>query len=96
VLCGLALFVSPRTLAAEPYRANWESLGKRVATEWFSDAKFGIYTYWGPVTVGSQDAERGRVQWYGMGMYQPKDEAFEFHRKRLETRGSLDTRTLCG
>ena len=66
----------PMGAAKLPYEASWESLGKHVAPEWFKDAKFGIYTHWGPVTVGSENAERGRVQWYGMGMYQPDDAAF--------------------
>jgi alpha-L-fucosidase len=69
--------------AENPYEASWESLSKHAVPEWFKDAKFGIYTHWGPVTVGSEDAEQGRVQWYGMGMYQPKNAAFEFHRQKF-------------
>jgi alpha-L-fucosidase len=83
VLCGLCLTPKDQINADEPYKASWKSLSKHVDPEWFKDAKFGIYTHWGPVTVGSEDAERGRVQWYGMGMYQPDDSAFEFHRKRF-------------
>ncbi|WP_419194828.1 alpha-L-fucosidase [Novipirellula herctigrandis] len=68
-------------MADQPYEADWTSLSKHVAPEWFKDAKFGIYTHWGPVTVGSENAEKGGVQWYGMRMYEPKNPAFDFHRE---------------
>lgn len=82
-LWALCLLIPSDAVAEGPYQANWESLSKHNAPEWFQDAKFGIYTHWGPVTVGSEDAERGRVQWYGMGMYQPHDRAFQFHREKF-------------
>lgn len=81
VVCSLSVVTG--VAAEEPYQANWESLSKHVAPDWFKDAKFGIYTHWGPVTLGSEDAQRGRVQWYGMSMYQPKDPAFQFHREKF-------------
>lgn len=39
----------------ETYEPTWESLSKHKIPEWFRDAKFGIYTHWGPVTVGAED-----------------------------------------
>jgi len=69
--------------AQQPYEPTWESLKKHVDPDWFRDAKFGIYTHWGPVTVGSQDAKLGRVQWYVRAMYQPKDPAFQYHRDKF-------------
>jgi alpha-L-fucosidase len=71
------------TSRAEPYEATWKSLSRHGNPEWFRDAKFGIYTHWGPVTIGAEDAKKGSVQWYGMGMYQPKDAAFQFHREKF-------------
>ncbi len=66
------------------FEPDWESLSKHYQTpEWFRDAKFGIYTHWGPVTVGAEDATKGRVQWYGRGMYMPDDPAFEYHRNKF-------------
>jgi len=47
-----------------PYRPAWESLKVHQDPEWFRNAKFGIYTHWGPVTVGSEDCPSGG-QWYG-------------------------------
>lgn len=75
--CGLG-----KISAEEPYQPTWESLKKHDAPEWFRDAKFGIYTHWGPVTVGAEDGPGG-VQWYGRNMYLPKSPTFEYHRKRF-------------
>ncbi len=70
-----------QTLAAGPYRAEWTSLQAHRDPEWFRDAKFGIYTHWGPVTVGAEGGPGG-VQWYGKSMYEPKSPTFEYHRKK--------------
>jgi alpha-L-fucosidase len=34
-------------LGAQPYQPNWESLDKRPAPAWFTDAKFGVFIHWG-------------------------------------------------
>ena len=60
-----------RTIGAGPYRPEWTSLKAHKDPEWFRDAKFGIYTHWGPVSVGAEDGPGG-VQWYGKNMYEPK------------------------
>lgn len=70
-----------RTIAAGPYRADWSSLKTHKDPEWFRDAKLGIYTHWGPVTVGAEDGPGG-VQWYGKNMYEPKSPTFEYHRQK--------------
>ena len=70
-----------RTLAAGPYRSEWASLKAHQDPEWFRDAKFGLYTHWGPVTVGAEDGPAG-VQWYGKSMYEPKSPTFEYHRQK--------------
>jgi len=50
--------------------------------EWFRDAKFGIYTHWGPITVGAEDGPGG-VQWYGRNMYMEKSPTFAYHRQKF-------------
>ena len=80
-----ALLMSAAASAAEPnlqYAPTWESLSKHKVPEWFRDAKFGIYTHWGPVTVGAEDGPGG-VQWYGRSMYMPESPTFEYHRKKF-------------
>ena len=79
----LALFITPIVGAEKrpTFEANWESLNARKTPEWFRDAKFGIYTHRGPVTVGAEDGPGG-VQWYGRHMYMEKSPTFEYHRKK--------------
>ncbi|MEM6644441.1 MAG: alpha-L-fucosidase [Bacteroidota bacterium] len=55
------------------YEENWESLSKVNQTpEWFLDAKFGIYTHWGPVSEALLESKEGRWYsgWYGKAMYE--------------------------
>ena len=72
-----------QTISKGPYKPEWDSLKAHKDPEWFRNAKFGIYTHWGPVTVGSEDAQAGDCQWYGMNMYAPKSPLFEYHRKKF-------------
>ena len=70
------------TKSNDRFKPMWESLAKHETPEWFRDAKFGIYTHWGPVTVGAEDGPGG-VQWYGRNMYMPNSPTFKYHRKRF-------------
>ena len=78
------------TIAKGPFQPDWQSLKAHQDPEWFRDAKFGIYTHWGPVTVGAEDAPEGGwktgavgAQWYGMALYQTGSVIFPFHRERF-------------
>ena len=73
--------VLPTAWSKPAYEPDWVSLSKHRIPEWFRDAKFGIYTHWGPVTVGAEDGPGG-VQWYGRNMYNPKSPTFDYHRKK--------------
>ncbi len=54
---------------SEKYTPDWESLSKfNEAPEWFKDAKLGIYTHWGPQSLGNLGMENG-AGWYGQQMY---------------------------
>lgn len=68
-----------------PYQETWESLKKFPKNpEFFLDAKFGIYTHWGPVTVATDHPDsEGGVQWYGRNMYNKDDPAFSYHQERF-------------
>ena len=37
----------------QPFEPNWNSLATHITPQWFKDAKFGIYTHWGPYSVPS-------------------------------------------
>jgi alpha-L-fucosidase len=63
-----------------PFKPEWQSLKAHQDPEWFRDAKFGIYTHWGPVTVGCEDAPQGG-EWYGREMYLTNDPIYAWHQK---------------
>ena len=70
------------TIAQGPFKADWDSLKAHKDPEWFRDAKFGIYTHWGPVTLGADGAKSG-MEWYGQQMYLPNHAAFKYHQERF-------------
>ena len=63
-----------------PLEPTWKSLSTHQDPEWFRDAKLGIYTHWGPVTVG---CEESGGQWYGSEMYIAGNPVFEYHKKKF-------------
>ncbi len=74
----------------KPYEPTWRSLCAHAVPDWFRDAKFGIYTHWGPYTVpaygGGSDAlvgKRGSYNsaWYPRHMYDPEHACSVFHQK---------------
>jgi Alpha-L-fucosidase len=50
------------------FKPDWGSLKAHQDPGWFRDAMVCIYTHWGPVTVGREDAPQGG-KWYGREMY---------------------------
>ena len=60
-----------------PFKPDWASLKAHQDPEWFRDAKFGIYTHWGPVAVGCEDAPQGG-EWYGREMYETNSLIFAY------------------
>ena len=70
------------TIAAGPSKPNWESLKSHHDPEWFRDAKFGIYTHWGPISVVTEKAPTF-MEWYGHQCYLTNDPAFAYHRQKF-------------
>jgi alpha-L-fucosidase len=81
LLVLLALCSPLMALADGPYAPDWESLKAHKDPEWFRDAKLGIYTHWGPVTVGCEDSPKGG-QWYGHEMYKTDNPVFAYHKAK--------------
>jgi alpha-L-fucosidase len=79
---GTATAEIDRIVAGGPFEPTWESLKNHKDPGWFADAKFGIYTHWGPVTVGAEDGPEGS-QWYGKSMYSPASPVFAYHRRKF-------------
>ncbi len=77
----LALILSVSALAQKgklpiadgPYKPTDESLQQNQYPDWFRDAKFGIWSHWGPQAVPRQG------DWYARRMYQEKDPAYKYH-----------------
>ncbi len=59
-----------------PFDASRASLERYRTPDWFRDAKFGIWSHWGPQAVPR------RGDWYARRMYIPGDAAYEDHIKR--------------
>ena len=65
-----------------PFRADWESLQKYEAPEWYKDAKFGIFIHWGAYSVPAFGNE-----WYPRSMYSSGSPEYRHH---IETYGKQD------
>jgi alpha-L-fucosidase len=60
-------------IADGPFKPTDESLQQYQYPEWFRDAKFGIWSHWGPQAVPRQG------DWYARRMYQENDPAYKYH-----------------
>jgi alpha-L-fucosidase len=57
-----------------PFRADWDSLQKYEAPEWYRDAKFGIFIHWGVYSVPAFGSE-----WYPRMMYVEGSPEYKHH-----------------
>jgi alpha-L-fucosidase len=68
---------SSDSLAPGPFAGTMDSLRTFQIPEWFSDAKFGIWSHWGPQSaIGDGD-------WYARNMYIQGSEQYEYHLQRF-------------
>lgn len=56
-----------------PFEANMPSLLKYQCPEWFRDAKFGIWSHWGPQSVPMYG------DWYARNMYREDSDQYRYH-----------------
>ena len=54
---------------------TWDSLQSYSCPDWFRNAKFGIWSHWGPQVVPM------RGDWYARNMYIEGHEQYEYHKK---------------
>jgi hypothetical protein len=80
IVCGV-LLGARGAAAAAPYEPKWESLDRRACPEWFRDAKFGIFIYWGLYSVPSWSTVGKYAEWYWNWMHDEKPENvyWQFH-----------------
>jgi alpha-L-fucosidase len=58
-----------------PFKADADSLKNYEVPEWFRDAKFGVWSHWGPQAVPRAG------DWYARMMYVPSTRQYEHHLK---------------
>ncbi len=96
---GSSLAESKSPVAPGPNEPTLESLqANYVVPEWFRDAKFGIYTHWGPVTHAIQHPDEkniGRFGWYGSQLYRPGTGGHEYHKKYWGDPKEVNYRAIC-
>ncbi|GAC1384519.1 MAG: alpha-L-fucosidase [Herpetosiphon sp.] len=60
-------------IAAGPFDPTWESLRKFECPDWFRDAKFGVWSHWGPQAVPMFG------DWYARHMYTEGHDQYRHH-----------------
>jgi len=63
----------PSPIAEGPYQATLDSFKQYRCPEWFRDAKFGIWSHWGPQAVPGADG------WYARNMYIEGSPTYKSH-----------------
>jgi alpha-L-fucosidase len=69
--------VKAPAIAPGPFDSSWQSLDKYECPEWFRDAKFGIWSHWGPQAVP------GQGDWYARRLYIEGTKAYDWHVKNI-------------
>jgi alpha-L-fucosidase len=87
-----AATLAPRALAQQvtpgKYTGTHESLAAYQTPDWFADAKFGIWSHWGPQSaVGDGD-------WYAREMYHEGTPQWDYHRKRFGPQSKVGYKDL--
>jgi len=65
---------SPDKIAEGPFEPTPDSLQNYECPEWFCDAKFGIWSHWGPASVPKHNSN-----WYAREMYMEGSTSYKYH-----------------
>lgn len=76
------VIVSAFTLDGVSEDTGWENLTQFEAPEWFRDAKFDIYTHWGPISLAGAESPQ-EVGWYARNMYDKDAFEYTFHKQHF-------------
>jgi len=76
-------------VARGPFEPSWESLKAYECPEWFRDAKFGIWVYWGPQSVPEMGDN------YAHQMYVKGSEQNRYHVKTYGQPSEFGFKDLC-
>jgi alpha-L-fucosidase len=64
-------------IAKGPFEPTWESLRQFQCPEWYRDAKFGIWSHWGPQSVPMYG------DWYARNMYMEGSDQYRYHMRKF-------------
>ena len=71
--------------AAPPYTPNWESLDQRETSEWYPDAKFGIFIHWGLYSVPAFSIRGTYAEWYWHALDSPNQNSEKRQKRHIAT-----------
>ena len=71
------------------FDATFESLREYTAPAWFRDAKFGIWSHWGPQSVPMFG------DWYARNMYVEGTPQYEYHRRHYGHPSKFGYKDIC-
>ncbi|WP_035793341.1 alpha-L-fucosidase [Butyrivibrio sp. AE3006] len=71
------------------FEASFESLKKHECPDWFRDAKFGIWSHWGPQSVPMCG------DWYARNMYIQGTEQYEYHLRTYGHPSKFGYKDIC-
>ena len=74
---------------AERFEPTFESLRKYEAPKWFLDAKFGIWSHWGPQSVPMFG------DWYARNMYIQGTQQYEYHVRHYGHPSKFGYKDIC-
>jgi alpha-L-fucosidase len=74
---------------SQHFEASFESLRTYSAPEWFRDAKFGIWSHWGPQSVPMFG------DWYARNMYIEGTPQYEYHLRHYGHPSKFGYKDLC-
>ena len=82
LVLGVALVSAPAS--AGQYEASWDSLDRRPTPQWWQEARFGVFVFWGPAAVPAYAPRGEYAEWYwywveGEGVGNPASR--EFHHR---------------
>ncbi len=69
--------------AQQKFEANWVSIDSRPVPEWYTDAKFGIFIFWGlySVPAWAPTTENRYAEWYWSQLESGNAKFTDFHNK---------------
>lgn len=71
------------------YEATFESLSKHKCPDWFRDAKFGIWSHWGPQSVPMFG------DWYARNMYIQDTDQYQYHVRHYGHPSKFGYKDIC-